>query len=191
MPATPASVACLVSSTEWAVSLLVEPATTGTVTASRTARHSSRFSSSVRTGLSPVVPVTTRPSTPWSVSQRASRAAPSMSSAPVSVNGVAIAHATAPNRPTVAIGPKATRVTLVQVGDIEVTPVHDGCWWLDPGPLYERPEEEWLPHRQFLTEDGKLPCQIGGFLVQAGARRILVDTGAGKVNDPSGGQLLA
>jgi len=79
----------------------------------------------------------------------------------------------------------------VRVGDIEVTPVHDGCWWLDPGPMYERPEEEWLPHRQFLTEDGKLPCQIGGFLVQAGARRILVDTGAGKINDPSGGQLLA
>ena len=79
----------------------------------------------------------------------------------------------------------------MRVGDIEVRPVHDGCWWLEPGPMYERSDEDWLPHRQFLNEEGKLPCEIGGFLVETGSRRILVDTGAGKVNDPSAGQLLA
>ncbi len=78
----------------------------------------------------------------------------------------------------------------MQVGDIEVTPVHDGCWWLDPGPLYERPEADWLPHRQFLNDEGKLPCEIGGFLVRVGSRVMLVDTGAGAVRDPSAGQLL-
>jgi glyoxylase-like metal-dependent hydrolase (beta-lactamase superfamily II) len=57
--------------------------------------------------------------------------------------------------------------------------------------MYERTEDEWLPHKQFLGEDGMLPCQLGGFLVQTGSRLILVDTGAGPVNDPTCGQLLA
>ena len=44
---------------------------TGTVTASATARQRSTFSSSERTGPSPVVPATTSPSLPWAASQRA------------------------------------------------------------------------------------------------------------------------
>jgi hypothetical protein len=78
------------------VSLLPVPATTGTVTASATARNSSSFSSSVSTGPSPVVPATTRPSLPWSVSQRASVTAAATSSAPSSENGVTMAVATVP-----------------------------------------------------------------------------------------------
>jgi glyoxylase-like metal-dependent hydrolase (beta-lactamase superfamily II) len=79
----------------------------------------------------------------------------------------------------------------VRVGDIDVTPVHDGYWRLDPGPMYGRTDAEWLPHQRFLDEDGKLPCQIGGFLVRTGSRIMLVDTGAGALTDPTSGQLLA
>ncbi len=50
--------------TEWAVSLDPLPASTGIVTASATARHSDTFSSSVSTELSPVDPLSTRPSLP-------------------------------------------------------------------------------------------------------------------------------
>src|SRR5687768_1732507 len=67
------------------------------VTASATALHRSSFSSSVRVEPSPVVPATTRPSLPWSASQRASWAATSRSSAPSPSNGVTIAVMTAPN----------------------------------------------------------------------------------------------
>ena len=59
------------SATEWSVSFEPVPATTGMVTASATARHSSTFSSSVSTELSPVEPLSTRPSLPCSASQRA------------------------------------------------------------------------------------------------------------------------
>ena len=77
----------------------VEPATTGIVTASATARQRSRFSGSERVGDSPVVPVTTKPSLPCSASHLARVTAPSRSSAPSASNGVAIAVRTAPKRP--------------------------------------------------------------------------------------------
>ena len=75
-----------------------EPATTGIVTASATASHSVSFSASLIVGASPVVPAMTRPSLPWSWSQRARATAPSTSSDPSSVNGVTIAVATRPKR---------------------------------------------------------------------------------------------
>jgi hypothetical protein len=56
-----------------AVSLLPVPASTGTVTASLTARSRSQRSASVNVDASPVVAATTRPSLPRSTSQRASR----------------------------------------------------------------------------------------------------------------------
>src|SRR5256885_254919 len=96
MPAAPVCSATLVMWTEWAVSLLPDPAMTGTVTASATQRQRSAFSPSVRTGDSPVVPATTRPSLPWSTNHRARVAAPSKSRSPSSSNGVAIAGRTGP-----------------------------------------------------------------------------------------------
>ncbi len=78
----------------------------------------------------------------------------------------------------------------MQVGDIAVLPVHDGTWRLAPGALFARSDDDWLAHRQFLDRDGKLPCEVGGFLVRAGSRLILVDAGAGP--DSSGtGQFMA
>jgi hypothetical protein len=74
------------------------PAITGIVTASTVARYSDSFSSSVSVDDSPVVPDTTSPSLPLSCSQRAKRATPSRSRAPLASNGVTIAVITLPNR---------------------------------------------------------------------------------------------
>ena len=88
--------------TEWAVSVVVDPAITGIVTASATHSQRVSFSASLRVGDSPVVPAITRPSLPCSCSHAARVAAPSTSSDPSSVNGVTIAVRTRPKR---AMGP--------------------------------------------------------------------------------------
>ena len=77
----------------WAVALVPTPATTvaRSPTASLTARRMSPVSRTLVVGLSPVVPLTTTPSWPWSTRWAAMAAVPSRSTAPSSVNAVAIA----------------------------------------------------------------------------------------------------
>jgi glyoxylase-like metal-dependent hydrolase (beta-lactamase superfamily II) len=79
----------------------------------------------------------------------------------------------------------------MRIGDIEITPLHDGCWRLPATAMYANTEGDWLPHRQFLDEEGMLPCELGGFLIRARERLLLVDTGAGPSADPAFGRLLA
>jgi glyoxylase-like metal-dependent hydrolase (beta-lactamase superfamily II) len=79
----------------------------------------------------------------------------------------------------------------MRVGDIEITALHDGCWRLPAAAMYGNTEDDWLPHRQFLDEDGLLPCELGGFLIRTGERLVLVDTGAGPSDSPEFGRLLA
>src|SRR6185312_11779170 len=67
-------------------------------TSSSTTRSSSRFSSSVVVGDSPVVPETTSPSQPASIRWWANCAAVSVSTEPSARNGVTIAVSTVPNR---------------------------------------------------------------------------------------------
>jgi glyoxylase-like metal-dependent hydrolase (beta-lactamase superfamily II) len=78
----------------------------------------------------------------------------------------------------------------MRVGDIEITALHDGCWRLSAPAMYGNTEDDWLPHRQFLDDDGMLPVEVGGFLVRAGERLVLVDAGAGRSNAPGSGRLL-
>lgn len=89
----------------------------------------------------------------------------------------------------------------IHIGDIEVTPVHDGLALLPPTALYRRPQqlpgrgdqdEDWLPHRQLLTRDGRLEMPVGSYLVRTADRVAIIDTGFGP-NPPSpceGGHLL-
>jgi len=78
MASAPASIERCVSSCEWWVLLVPAPAITVWLgSACLTTLTSSSFSSSVRAGASPVVPKTTTPSEPFSVSSLASRCAPS------------------------------------------------------------------------------------------------------------------
>src|SRR5581483_2910434 len=50
----------------------------------------------------------------------------------------------------------------MQVGELLVTPVLDGRFEL-PATLFfpKTYEQDWIPHRQFLNEDGMLPLDAG------------------------------
>ena len=82
------------------MALVPTPATTmaRSPTASMTARRMSPSSATVVVGLSPVVPLTTTPSWPWSTRWAAMRAVPSRSTEPSSWNAVAIAVSIRPKR---------------------------------------------------------------------------------------------
>lgn len=82
-----------------------------------------------------------------------------------------------------------------RVGDIEVLPVVDGSARLAPTDAYAgTTEEQWLPHQEFLDENGMLELTLGGFVIRTGDRVVLVDAGLGLLNDPTGtfvgGQML-
>jgi len=79
----------------------------------------------------------------------------------------------------------------VRVGDITVTPVHDGCFLVPPTAFFPSTSAaDWAPHQAFLNDDGRLPLDLGGFLVRTGDRVILVDCGAGRRTEPENGHLL-
>ncbi len=67
----------------------------------------------------------------------------------------------------------------MQVGAVSVEGVSDGNIPVPPGPLFNKTEQDWVQHAQFLDDDGMLPIEMGGFLVRSGDRLILVDTGLG------------
>jgi glyoxylase-like metal-dependent hydrolase (beta-lactamase superfamily II) len=80
----------------------------------------------------------------------------------------------------------------MNVGDISITAVHDGRFVVPAtGFFLSTSEQDWAPHRAFLTPDGQLPLELGGFLVRTGDRLVLIDTGAGRRHEPGFGQLLA
>ena len=63
----------------------------------------------------------------------------------------------------------------MRLGQLEVLPVFDGA--------PDVPVEVMLnktPHERWLTEDGLLPVQMGGYLLRTGDRQILVDVGFGE-----------
>jgi glyoxylase-like metal-dependent hydrolase (beta-lactamase superfamily II) len=87
----------------------------------------------------------------------------------------------------------------MNVGELVVTPVHDGVARFPPTQMFMgqpgkgKTDEEWAPHRDLLAPDGKLELAMGGFLVRSGDRLVLVDTGIGtaSLGEFSGGALLA
>lgn len=85
----------------------------------------------------------------------------------------------------------------MKVGDLEVLPVMDGTARVPATAAFSQAgkgsnPDDWAPHTQFLDEDGRLELALGGFLVRAGERTVLVDAGVGRINDGTfaGGQLL-
>ena len=83
----------------------------------------------------------------------------------------------------------------MRVGDVEIVPVHDGWARLPAGDLLRFTGgrvDPWLPHDQFISADGTIELSLGGFLVWTGDRIVLVDTGAGRIDNERyhGGRLL-
>jgi glyoxylase-like metal-dependent hydrolase (beta-lactamase superfamily II) len=71
----------------------------------------------------------------------------------------------------------------MRVGDIEISPVLDGTSQMPIRVAYENmPEDAWAPHRNFLTSEGNVQIDLGGFLVRSGDRLVLIDTGIGLVS---------
>jgi glyoxylase-like metal-dependent hydrolase (beta-lactamase superfamily II) len=90
----------------------------------------------------------------------------------------------------------------MQVGAISIEPVIDGVGRFAPSAAYQgmgtvpgakgSNDEDWAPHRDLMTDDGKLEIAFGGFLVRTGDRVVLVDTGLGEIRagPMQGGQFL-
>ena len=72
----------------------------------------------------------------------------------------------------------------MQIGDVTIEGVSDGSLTAPPTLMFNKTDQDWLQHSQFLDEDGMLPIEMGGFLVRTGDRLVLVDTGIGPRADP-------
>jgi glyoxylase-like metal-dependent hydrolase (beta-lactamase superfamily II) len=75
-------------------------------------------------------------------------------------------------------------VSCVQVGDITIDGVSDGSLQGPPTLMFNKTDEDWRQHTQFLDENGLLTIEMGGFLVRSEDRVALVDTGIGPHADP-------
>jgi glyoxylase-like metal-dependent hydrolase (beta-lactamase superfamily II) len=67
----------------------------------------------------------------------------------------------------------------MQIGNVVVEPVFDGLMKMPATAFRGTSEADWAPHRQFLADDGRLEFALGGFLVRAGDRVVLIDAGIG------------
>ena len=72
----------------------------------------------------------------------------------------------------------------MQLGALEIVPVHDGSFRVPADGLLNR-----APHADWLDDDGLLQIDLGGYLVRADGRLLLIDLGMGPVDEPNG-QLL-
>jgi glyoxylase-like metal-dependent hydrolase (beta-lactamase superfamily II) len=83
----------------------------------------------------------------------------------------------------------------MRVGALEILPVPDGWARLPSGDLLRKVSaggDAWVGHEQFLAEDGSIELSLGGFLVRTGDRVVVVDAGAGRIDNDTyhGGQFL-
>ena len=67
----------------------------------------------------------------------------------------------------------------MQIGDMTIEGVSDGSLLAPATAMFNKTDQDWLQHSQFLDKDGMLTFEMGGFLVRNGDRIALVDTGIG------------
>lgn len=74
-------------------------------------------------------------------------------------------------------------ISSITVGDIRVTNLPDGEAHLSATGFFPASgsEEAWQAHRQLLDDDGRLVVTLGGFLIETGDRKLLVDLGFGDI----------
>ncbi|MHA6792061.1 MBL fold metallo-hydrolase [Pseudonocardia bannensis] len=79
----------------------------------------------------------------------------------------------------------------IDVGDIKVTYLPDGDATVEAGTVFPAANDAlWEAHRELFDADGKLLLTLGGFLVETGDKKIVVDLGFGDMTvpfDPVGG----
>jgi glyoxylase-like metal-dependent hydrolase (beta-lactamase superfamily II) len=70
----------------------------------------------------------------------------------------------------------------ITVGDIRITYLPDGDIRLSSTIVFPASDDAlWAAHGQYLDERGKLVLSAGGFLIETGDRKILVDLGLGEM----------
>jgi glyoxylase-like metal-dependent hydrolase (beta-lactamase superfamily II) len=71
-------------------------------------------------------------------------------------------------------------LTSIQVGDINVTYLPDGEGRFIPAALMPASTEEgWELHREWLDDQRRIVTTFGGFLIETGDRKVVVDLGFG------------
>lgn len=76
------------------------------------------------------------------------------------------------------------RAETIRVGNVEILPLQDAAATAPCAALFPSvTKEQWEPHREHLHGDA-LTLSITSFLVRAGGKTMLVDTGIGNKNRP-------
>jgi len=73
----------------------------------------------------------------------------------------------------------------VRIGSVTIDGISDGSIQAPPTLMFNKTDQEWQRHAQFLDGDGLLTFEMGGFLVRCGERLARVDTGIGPGADPA------
>ena len=73
----------------------------------------------------------------------------------------------------------------MRVGDLEIVPVHDGTGREPARESLSRPgvDDPWACHQDLLADNGDLVLPLGGFLLRTADRTVLVDAGAGRIDN--------
>jgi glyoxylase-like metal-dependent hydrolase (beta-lactamase superfamily II) len=80
---------------------------------------------------------------------------------------------------------KACTMCSIQVGDIRVTYLPDGEGAISPTITFPGSADSlWAAHKEFVDADGKWVASLGGFLVETGDRKVLIDLGFGDMHVP-------
>jgi glyoxylase-like metal-dependent hydrolase (beta-lactamase superfamily II) len=77
---------------------------------------------------------------------------------------------------------KPAGLETIEVGDIRVTYVPDGSATMSAQAAFPQANDTlWEAHRELFNDEGLLQLTLGGFLVETGDRKILVDLGFGDI----------
>jgi glyoxylase-like metal-dependent hydrolase (beta-lactamase superfamily II) len=71
-------------------------------------------------------------------------------------------------------------VSSIAIGDIRLTYLPDGHARMSPTAIFPTSDEQlWNAHPEYLDEDHRIVVTFGGFLVETGDRKLVVDLGFG------------
>jgi glyoxylase-like metal-dependent hydrolase (beta-lactamase superfamily II) len=108
---------------------------------------------------------------------------------------VALVFGTGAVAPALAAAPmvktQAPGYYRVMVGDFEVTALNDGAFDLPVDKLLKQPAETTEAELAKYFQKPPVETSVNGFLINTGAKLVLIDTGTGGLSGPTAGRLLA